>query len=134
MSIKKLHDDSEALKQLVEAWHRGWANSDIDTLLAMFTDDPVLMPQGEPVVIGKEAIRSLYESFFKAYTVEGTCQIQDVEVSGDLGYIWVNYTLTAMPKAAGDEINEDSKSVFIVRRQVDHSWKIARLMDNSNRK
>ena len=52
--------------------------------------------------------------------------------SGDLGYIWVSYTLTATPKGEGEVINEDSKTLFIVRRQSDNHWKIARLMDNSN--
>jgi len=122
-----------AIKQLMQDWHTGWQNSDIDALLALFTDDAVLMPQGQPVVKGKAAIRSLYEAFFKSYTVTGDCQLQEVEVSGDLGYLWVNYTLTAKSKMQGKLIKDDSKSVFIVRRQADKAWKIARLMDNSNR-
>lgn len=57
----------------------------------------------------------------------------EVEVSCDLGYFWSSYTLTATPKAGGDSITDDGKSVFILRRQPDHSWKIARLIDNSDR-
>jgi len=122
-----------AIEQLMQEWHAGWQNSDIEALLALFTDDAVLMPQGQPVVKGKAAIRSLYETFFNSYTVKGECQLQEVEVSGDLGYFWVNYTLTATSKMQGESIKDDSKSVFIVRRQPDKAWKIARLMDNSNR-
>jgi len=56
----------------------------------------------------------------------------EIEVSGDLGYFWNSYTLTATPKAGGEQIKAEGKSIFIVRRQNDNSWKIARLIDNSD--
>lgn len=131
--MTKQNDDVKAIRQLVQDWHNGWQDSDIESILSLFTDEPVLLPQGWPPVSGREAIHSLYQSFFEAFTVKGECHIEEVEVSGDLGYIWVNYTLTATPKAEGEPINEDSKTVFIVRRQPDNTWNISRLIDNSNR-
>lgn len=53
-------------------------------------------------------------------------------MSGDLGYFWNSYMLTATPKAGGERIKAEGKSVFIVRRQKDNSWRIARLIDNSD--
>jgi ketosteroid isomerase-like protein len=90
------------------------------------------MPQGQPAAIGKKAIRSLYQSFFKTFTVKGKGKVVEAEVSGDLGYFWSNYMITATPKAGGDQIKGEGKSVFIVKRQDDNSWKIARLIDNSD--
>ncbi len=126
-------EDIVAIKKLANEWSAGWDNSDTEALLSLYTDDPVLMPQGQPAVIGKNAIRSLYQSFFEAFTVKGKGKVVEVVVSGDLGYFWSSYTLTATPKAGGDHIKDEGKSVFIVRRQVDNSWKIARLIDNSDR-
>jgi len=91
------------------------------------------MPQGQPAVTGKDAIRSLYQSFFGEFTVKGKGTVVEIAVSGDLGYFWSNYTLTASPKAGGDQIKGEGRSVFIVKRQNDDSWKIARLIDNSTR-
>lgn len=90
------------------------------------------MPQGRPAVTGKDAIRSLYHSFFREFTVKGEGEVMEVAVSGDLGYLWSSYTLTATSKSGGDQIKGKGKSVFIVRRQDDNSWKIARLIDNSD--
>lgn len=56
------------------------------------------MPQGQPAVIGKDAIRSLYSSFFEEFTVKVKGRVVKVEASGDLGYIWSSYTLTATSK------------------------------------
>ena len=127
------NEDVAAIKKLAEDWRTGWDRSDTEALLSLYTDDPVLMPQGQPVVTGKNAIRALYQSFFKEFTVKGEGKVVEVEVSGDLGYFWNSYTLTATPKAGGEQIKAEGKSVFIVRRQNNNSWKIARLIDNSDR-
>jgi uncharacterized protein (TIGR02246 family) len=125
--------DIAAIKKLAKDWSTGWYRSDTEALLSLYTNDPILMPQGQPAVIGKKAIRSLYRSFFKTFTVKGKGRVVEVEVSGDLGYFWNNHMITAKPKAGGDQIKGEGKSVFIVKRQDDNSWKIARLIDNSDR-
>ena len=125
-------EDLAAIKKLAEDWSSGWDRGDTEALLSLYTSDPVLMPQGQPVVTGKDAIRSLYQSFFKDFTIKGEGKVVEVEVSGDLGYFWSSYTLTATPKTGGERIKAEGKSVFVVRRQKDNSWKIARLIDNSD--
>jgi ketosteroid isomerase-like protein len=62
---------------------------------------------------------------------EGT--LMEVEASGDWGYFWSTYKLTATPKAGGATIESEGKSLFIVKRAPGGAWKIARLMDNSSR-
>jgi len=125
--------DIAAIMKLATDWRTGWDRSDVEALLSLYADDPILMPQGQPAVTGKDAIRSLYQSFFGEFTVKGKGTVVEIEVSGDLGYFWSNYTLTASPKAGGDQIKGEGRSVFIVKRQNDDSWKIARLIDNSTR-
>lgn len=132
MAMTKKSDDIKAIREIVQAWHDGWQASDIESILSLFTDDPILLPPGQSPVFGREAIRSLYQTFFDAYTVKGECHVEEIEVSGDLGYVWVNYALTASPKGEGEPIHDNSKSLFLVRRQKDRNWKIARLMVNSN--
>lgn len=124
--------DIEAIRQLAEDWRSGWLAGDADALLSLYADDPVLMPWGQPTVFGKEAIRPLYQSVFKDYTIKSQTTLMDVEASGDLGYFWCTYALTATPKAGGESLEEEGKSVFIVKREHG-AWKIARLMDNSDR-
>ena len=125
-------EDVTAIKKLAKDWNNGWDQSDTEALLSLYTTDPILMPQGQPAVMGKNAIRSLYRSLFKEFTVKGKGKVVEVEVSGDLGYFWSSYSLTAMPNAGGAKIKSKGKSLFIVKRQDDNSWKIARLMDNSD--
>ncbi len=57
----------------------------------------------------------------------------EVEASGDWGYFWSTYKLTATPKAGGVPIESEGKSLFVVKRVPGGAWKIARLIDNSSR-
>lgn len=125
-------EDIEAIKRLAQAWRSGWLTGDADLLLSLYADDPVLMPQGQPEVVGKEAIRPLYEVVLKEYDFMSESVLQDVAASGDLGYFRVTYTLRATPKAGDESFEQDGKSLFIVKRQAGGAWKITCLMDNSS--
>lgn len=126
------NEDVTAIKQLEADWRAGWLAGDVDALLSLYTDDAVLMPEGQPAVFGKEAIRPLYESVFREYTIRSESRVVEIEVSGGLGYLWCTYRLTAMPKAGGAMLHTEGKSVFIVKRTQAGVWRIARLIDNSD--
>ena len=90
------------------------------------------MPQDQPVVAGKGAIRPVYEAVLREFNFQSEGAVKEVMVSGDLGYFWSAYTLTATPKAGGAPMRVTGKSLIIVRREPGGAWKIARLMDNSD--
>lgn len=123
--------DVDAIKQLEADWRAGWLAGDAEALLALLADDCVLMPWGQPAVFGRDAIRRMYQEVFRDYAIESASTIMDVELSGNLGYFWCEYTLAAAPKAGGAPQQEEGKSLFVVRRERG-AWKIARLMDNSD--
>jgi len=126
-------EDVAAIRRLAEDWRSGWLAGDTSALLALFADDPVLMAWGQPAVFGKDEIRPLYEAVFRDYAFGSATTLMDVEVSGDLGYFWCTYRMKATPKAGGAPLEEEGKSVFIVRRAPGGAWKITRLIDNSDR-
>ena len=125
-------EDIHAIQQLAADWRSGWLSGDADSLLSLYGDEPVLMPQDQPAVIGKDAIRSLYRLVLKEYDFKSEGTLMEVEASGDWGYFWSTYTLTATPKSGGKPIKNAGKSVFIVKREPGGAWKIARLIDNSD--
>ena len=131
--MTKPNEDIEAIKQLAEDWRSGWLAGDADLLLSLYADEPVLMPQDQPVIVGKDAIRPLYEAVLKDFSFKSEVTVKEVVVSGDMGYFWSAYTLTATPKAGGEPINVTGKSIYIVKRGSGGAWKISRLMDNSDR-
>jgi uncharacterized protein (TIGR02246 family) len=108
------HDnDLKAIKQIASDWREDWNNGDVETLLSLFPEDPVLMPQGQPAIVGKDTIRTMYESVFKDYTINGRGEVVKAEASGDLGSFWSVYTLTAIPRTGGEPITSRGKSLFL---------------------
>jgi len=132
-AMNSRNDDILAIKQLAADWRSGWLAGDVDALLSLYADEPVLLPHGQPAVNGKAAIRALYQAVLKEVTIKSEGTLMEVEASGDWGYFWSTYKLTATPKAGGATIKSEGKSLFIVTRQPGGAWKITRLIDNSSR-
>ncbi len=124
--------DIAAINSLFQNWGAGWDTGDVELLLSLYNDDPILLSQAQPPVVGKDAIRSQYLALFKDFSVKGIGEVVEIEASGDLAYLWSRYTLTANPKVGGEQVTGKGKSIFILKRQKDNSWKIARLIDNSD--
>ena len=40
--------DIAEIKKLAKDWNTGWDFSDTEALFSLYTNDPVLMPQGKP--------------------------------------------------------------------------------------
>lgn len=125
-------EDIEAFSSLAKQWKRGWEQGDADALLALYDEDPVLLSQGREPIRGKAAIREIYQSALEAYSFLGQGETEESQVCGNLGYFWHNYRFTATPKLGGEPINDERKAIFILKRQLDHQWKISRLIDNSD--
>ena len=119
----------KAIKQLVKDWNAGWRANDVDALLDLYADDPILMPQNQHVIIGKSDIRSYYKSFFEIFTVSGESKFIEAEIDEDVAYLWDSYTLRATSIIGGEVIEDNGKAVFILKKQEDNAWKITRLID-----
>jgi len=57
-------EDLAEIKKIASDWNAGWESGNAEALLALYEENPVLMPQGQPAVFRKDAIRLLYQSVF----------------------------------------------------------------------
>lgn len=146
-------DDIAAVNQLSKDYAAAWAKGDPDLLLACYTDDAVVIMSNEDPIVGKEALRELYQHVFAAgkteeegggdasmaeavgldaddytYTTEG--DQGKTELSGDLAYLWSTYATVATPKPGveGEPIGDSGVTLLIARRQEDGNWKVGLMM------
>ena len=117
--------DVEALRELVRQYDTGVNSNNLDDVMAFYADDAVQMPPDEPVVIGKEGIRSRGEPFYEINTDKLESKVEDIQVSGDWAFLQISYTESWTPKEGGDTTTDIGKWVLILKRQADGSWKIA---------
>jgi len=117
--------DVEALSSLVRQYDAAVNSGNWDDYLAFYADDAVIMAPEQPVVIGKEAIRTWTETGFAEDDSQLSSTVEDVRVSGDWAFQRLSYQQSSTPKEGGDTTTGVGKWVIIWQRQADGSWRIS---------
>ena len=93
--------------------------------MSLWDDNGVKMSPGAPAVIGKGEIRALMEAIYGApFDWETTSVLDEAEIAGDWIFSRGSFTLSMTPKEGGETSTSIGKSLDILKRQADGSWKI----------
>jgi ketosteroid isomerase-like protein len=109
------------------AWQEAMNSGDIDTLVAIYTDDARLMPPNVPASTGSDAIREA----FSGMAADGIrVYLTDVaaEVAGDLGY----HVGTYVVKSATDDVLDNGKFMEVWKHGAGGHWQITDDIWNSD--
>jgi len=115
--------DKEAIKKITDDFNAAFNAGDIDKLVSLFTDDAVRIPPNEPALIGKEAIRGMFQQQLDQFTVQNEGVIVDLKVSGDLAFFRGSWTSINTPKDGGKPLKYNGSYVSVIQKQPDGSWK-----------
>ena len=122
--------DEAALKAATNTWLDAYNAGDVEKIVALYTDDGVLMPPHAPVAKGKSAIRAFITADTAGAKEAGAKLVNGgsaVGVIGDTGWEAGSYTVTA----GGATV--DSGSYMSVSRKVNGRWLYIRDTYNSGR-
>ena len=125
--------DVQALNQVREQEVTAFNAGEPDGLVAVMTDDCLVMPPGEPLVSGHEAVRSWHAALSEQFQINARYTDSEIEVVGDWAIERYAGVLTLTPKAGGDAVEQVMKGIHIYRRQPDGGWRIAQDIWNSDR-
>ncbi len=123
--------DTTAINALGDQYTVAANSNDAVAVAATFADDGIEMPPNQAAIDGRQAIQARYEALFKDNAVKHAHTPLETQVAGDWAYQRGNYTNTVTPKS-GEPMEDSGKYLNILKRQPDGSWKIYRLMRNSN--
>ena len=105
-------------------------------LTELWTDDGVRLQQGQPVDIGKQAIRATNERLKAAHpgmrVVSYVPEISDVTITDGWAFEWGYFTASYVESAGEEETRIRARVVRILKRQADGSWKGALGMWNTS--
>ncbi len=122
--------DVEAIKSLSDEIMKAYNEGDLEALTAIVAEDVVFMPPGEPTLIGKEAIRNWHD--FDKISFDVNITVEEVQVLGDWAFIRDIWIGTVTQNESGEKFESNYKSLIILRRQPDGTWKMFYSMFNSN--
>ena len=125
--------DVEAVRRIAQEATAAHQAGDSLRLSALFADDAIIMTDGGPSVTGRAEIMASFGEMLRQFTSRATIEPAEVEVAGDWAFMRTAVTGSLEPRTGGAAIPLDAKEIVIARRQADGSWKVARLIGNSNR-
>jgi uncharacterized protein (TIGR02246 family) len=117
----------EAVSDLLAKYNAALNSSSTDAVMPLYTEDGVFMPPYSPSAVGFEALRKAYDAVFKTITLNVKFTIAEiVELTPEWAFARTNSAGTTLDHATGTKTAEGNQELFILRKDGDGSWKIAR--------
>jgi uncharacterized protein (TIGR02246 family) len=116
--------DEREIRELVDRWMAATREGDLPTVLSLMTDDVIFMVPGQPP-FGKQAFAKASEGM-KDVRIDGTSDIQEVQVMGDWAYLSNHLTMTVAPPRGGKPMRRSGYTLTILRKAADGKWRLAR--------
>jgi uncharacterized protein (TIGR02246 family) len=127
------HAATAAIGQQLRRYEQALNTSDVDSVMALYADDAVFMPQNSPPAVGRDAVRTAYRQVFSAIKLDVRFQIDEVrQLSKDWAYARTRSSGTAKVlsgnQSPGAEANQE---LFVFHRNADGQWRFARYIFSS---
>lgn len=102
--------------------------SDIDSVMKLYADDAVFMPQGRMPVQGSDAVRASYRGIFDAIKLNVRFTIDEIRpLSKDWAFARTRSNGTVQPLGVNAPASaEANQEIFLLRRGGDGQWRFAR--------
>ncbi len=131
---QRFEEDQKAIAQLQQQDIAASIAFDVEKLLALCTDDIVLLPPDHAPIKGKEALRTYYEQAEK--TLGNTSILgyeenwDEVQISGDWAYQWGTIVQRLQAATGNKETTVSVHAMRILKREPDGLWLVARAIWN----
>lgn len=121
-----MFSDEEQIRALVQTWQSASKAGDLDTVLSLMTDDVVFLVAGYPPMHKAEfAALSHVPPGSPRPRIEGTAEIQEVQVSGDMAFAWTKLSVSVTPPGASVPMERAGHTLTVFRR-IGGKWLLAR--------
>ncbi len=121
-----------SIESQLKAYEKALNTNDIDTILGLYGQAPVFMPQHAPALVGRDAVRAGYRQVFDTIQLNVEFTIHEVEILGDTAWARTSSAGRTRILAAGVEVAEGNNELFVFKRE-NGDWKIHRYLFSTNR-
>lgn len=120
-----------SIEVLVKAYEKALNSNDLDSILNLYGQAPVFMPQNAPALAGREAVRAGYRQVFETIKLNVEFTIHDLEILGDTAWARTSSAGRTRILSASIEVAEGNNELFIFKRESG-DWKIHRYLFSTN--
>lgn len=117
-----------AILQQLQRYERALNASDIESVMTLYAEDGVFMPQHSPPAVGRDAVHAAYRHVFDMIKLNIRFQIDEIRpLSRNWAYARTRSAgtvkLLASDQPPGPEANHE---LFLLHRETNGQWRIAR--------
>jgi uncharacterized protein (TIGR02246 family) len=115
------------VRNVVSKYEHALNAQKVDDLVALFADTGVAQIQGSASSVGQEKVREFFGTLFRNLKFDLVFEIEEVlPISGD--WVLIRTTSHGFVRIGGSGANVSStgQEMFLLRKQNDDTWKIAR--------
>jgi uncharacterized protein (TIGR02246 family) len=120
-----------SIAAVLKSYETALNGNDTDTILSLYSAEPVFMPQNAPALEGREAVRAGYEQVFATIKLNVTFDIHEVVQVGEWAWVRTSSAGRTRILAAGVEVTEGNNELFVFRLEAGE-WKIHRYLFATN--
>ncbi len=120
------------IESVIRTYETALNANDIETILGLYGQAPVFMPQHAPALLGRDAVRAGYAQVFATIKLAVRFEIHEIEEAGDWAWVRTSSAGRTRILAAGVEVEEGNNELFVFRREGGE-WKIHRYLFATNR-
>jgi uncharacterized protein (TIGR02246 family) len=116
-----------AIQDLLNTYEAAINASSTESVLPLYAEDGVFMPQHSPSAIGISAVRQAYDAVFTAITLDIKFTIAEiVEIAPDWAFARTDSAGIVTVNAIGVKLAEANQELFLFKKDTEGNWKIAR--------
>ncbi len=120
-------EDEAQIRALIETWMVATRAGDVEAVMGLMTDDVVFLLPGRPPMSGADFQAAARQQAGDAGPqVDGTSEIQEVQVAGDWAFARAHLTVTIRPPGGGALPIVRAGPVLSVFRKEQGRWLLAR--------
>lgn len=119
-------NDEQQIRDLITTWLRVSAEGDISQILPLMTEDVVFLVAGQPPMRGREAFAASFAGWQGKFSLETDCEIQEIQVSGNLAYSWTRLSVMMTPVDGGPANRRSGNTLTVLRKNAEGDWQIFR--------
>ena len=115
------------IENIFNSWRASNLNEDFDLWFSNWDENAIKMASNKATIYGKSAIGNMKRKMFQTWAFESwDVEIDEVQLSGDLGYARGTYIVNLKSKAESTSTVLEGTFLTIFKKQADGSWKIYR--------
>ncbi|ELC7363393.1 YybH family protein [Stenotrophomonas maltophilia] len=120
-----------SIAAVLKSYETALNGNDTDTILSLYSAEPVFMPQNAPALVGRDAVRAGYEQVFATIKLNVTFDIHEVVQVGEWAWVRTSSAGRTRILAADVEVTEGNNELFVFRLEAGE-WKIHRYLFATN--